>query len=82
VGIPYLYVATGLMMSEVMQATGDAAGAKRTMEQARNIAKGVKLNDLVSQMETAAPPPPAAPNPLLTDPGDTLRSKTVPAKKP
>ena len=50
--------------------------------QARDIAKGVKLNELVSQMDAAQPPVAPTPNPLLTDPGDTARSKTVPAKKP
>ena len=70
------------MLSEVMQATGDASGAKRVMEQARDIAKGVKLNDLLGQME-AAQPAAATPNPLLTPQvGDTQRSKSLPAKKP
>ncbi len=81
VGIPYLYVATGLMLSEVMQATGDTAGAKRVMSQSRDIAKGVKLNDLLGQMEAAQPAAPT-PNPLLTPQADTQRSKSVPAKKP
>ena len=81
VGIPYLYVATGLMLSEVLQATGDTAGAARVMAQSRAVAKGVKLNDLLGQMELAAPTP-RQENPLLTAPSDTQRKTTVPAKKP
>ncbi|MEO8623717.1 MAG: hypothetical protein ABI625_21740, partial [bacterium] len=81
VGIPYLYVATGLMLSEVLQATGDTAKATRVMSQARDIAKGVKLNDLLGQLEQAAPAP-TQENPLLAPPSDTQRKTTVPAKKP
>jgi hypothetical protein len=80
VGIPYLYVATGLMLSEVLQATGDMPAAARVMSQARDIAKGVKLNDLLGQLELAAPQP--AQNPLLAPPSDTQRKTTVPVKKP
>ena len=80
VGIPYLYVATGLMLSEVLQATGDAPAAARVMSQARDVAKGVKLNDLLSQMESSSPAAPAQQNPLLIPPSDTQRKTTVPAK--
>ena len=82
VGIPYLYVATGLMLSEVLQATGSAGDAARVMAQARDIAKGVKLNDLLSQMELSTPAVPSQQNPLLVPPSDTQRSRTVPAKRP
>ncbi|MEP6729997.1 MAG: DUF2723 domain-containing protein [bacterium] len=82
VGIPYLYVATGLMLSEVLQATGDTNNAKRVMQQARQVAMGVKLNDLLSQMELSAPPAPSQTNPLLVPPSDTQRKTTVPAKRP
>ncbi len=82
VGIPYLYVATGLMLSEVLQATGDVAGAARVMGQARQIAQSVKLTDLLSQMEQTNQQAPPAPNPLLVpvNPSDTVRGTTVPAK--
>ncbi len=79
VGIPYLYVATGLVLSEVLQSTGDQAGAAKVMEQARGIATGVKLNDLLAQMQQASPS--AQPeSPLLVPPADTQRRTTVPAK--
>jgi hypothetical protein len=80
VGIPYLYVATGLMLSEVLQATGDSAGAAHVLGQARQVAQAVKLTDLLAQMEQpAAPAQPT--NPLLVPPSDTQRRRTVPARK-
>ncbi len=82
VGIPYLYVATGLMLSEVLQATGDSASSSRIMSQARSIAQSVKLTELLGQMEQAAPAVAPTQNPLLTpSSGDTARTKVVPAKK-
>jgi hypothetical protein len=65
VGIPYLYVATGLMLSEALQATGDAAGASRIMGESRKVAQAVRLDDLLAQM-TEQRPPSAGDNPLLT----------------
>ncbi len=77
VGIPYLYVATGLMLSEVLQSTGDSAGAARVMNEARQVAQGVRLNDLLAQMQ---PQPSAPENPLLVPKGDTQRGQPVPAR--
>jgi hypothetical protein len=82
VGIPYLYVATGLMLAEVLQATGDNAAAAKVMNQARDVAKGVKLNDLLAQMELSTPAAASQQNPLLVPPSDTQRKQAVPAKKP
>ena len=67
------------MLSEVLQATGDTAQAGRVMVQARDIAKGVKLNDLLGQLELAAPQP--AQNSLLGAPSDTQLKTTVPATR-
>ncbi|MEO8333905.1 MAG: hypothetical protein ABI664_02970, partial [bacterium] len=80
VGIPYLYVATGLMLAEVLQATGDNAGASKVMNQARDVAQGVKLNDLLAQMQLSNPAAAEQENPLLVPPSDTQRKTTVPAK--
>ncbi|MDB4892051.1 MAG: hypothetical protein JWL61_3906 [Gemmatimonadetes bacterium] len=80
VGIPYLYVATGLMLAEVLQATGDNAGAAKVMNQARDVATGVKLNDLLAQMQLSNPAAAEQQNPLLVPPSDTQRKTTVPAK--
>ena len=83
VGIPYLYVATGLMLSEVLQATGDSSSAARVLGDAKRVAQGVKLTDLLAQMEQQqqAPAPPA--NPLLVPPsGDSQRGTELPVRKP
>jgi hypothetical protein len=81
VGIPYLYVATGLMLSEVLQQTGDRAGATKVMNEAKQVARAVRLNDLLAQMEQqqVVPQEPLE-NPLLTPGSDTQRGKSVPAK--
>jgi hypothetical protein len=79
VGIPYLYVATGLMLSEVLQSTGDTREAAKVLNDAKQVARAVKLDDLLAQMEAQPAPLPAGPvNPLLVPPSDTARGKTVP----
>ena len=65
VGIPYLYVATGLMLSEVLQTIGDTAGASRVLADARKVALAVRLDDLLAQLTEQRQPAPAQ-NPLLT----------------
>ena len=65
VGIPYLYVATGLMLSEALQTTGDAASASRILGESRKVAQAVRLDDLLAQM-TEQRPQPQEQNPLLT----------------
>jgi hypothetical protein len=79
VGIPYLYVATGLMLSEVLQATGDSTSATRILAEAKRVAQGVKLTDLLAQLEQQQAPAPAT-NPLFVPPSDTQRGTTVPAR--
>jgi hypothetical protein len=82
VGIPYLYVATGLMLSEVLQSMGDAKEAAKVLNDAKQVARAVKLDDLLAQMEAQPVPQPAGPaNPLLVPPSDTARGKTVPTKR-
>ncbi|MDQ6633971.1 MAG: DUF2723 domain-containing protein [Gemmatimonadota bacterium] len=82
VGIPYLYVVTGLMLSEVLQATGDAKDATKVLGDAKQVARAVKLDDLLAQMEAQPALPPAAGpvNPLLVPPSDTARGRTAPTK--
>ena len=82
VGIPYLYVATGLMLSEVLQATGDSSSAARVLGDAKRVAQGVKLTELLAQMEQQQQAP-APPNPLLLPPsGDSQRGTELPVTKP
>jgi hypothetical protein len=77
VGIPYLYVATGLMLSEVLQVTGDSASSSRVMGEARRVAQAVRLDDLLAQMTEARQAP--AQNPLLVPQNDSPQGQSVPA---
>ncbi|MEO8562667.1 MAG: DUF2723 domain-containing protein [bacterium] len=79
VGIPYLYVATGLMLAEVLQATGDTKDAQRVMGDARKVAQAVQLNDLLAQMVEPSAPAQGTTNPLLV-PGDSRAGMAIPAK--
>jgi hypothetical protein len=78
VGIPYLYVATGLMLSEVLNTTGKSGEAARVLGQTKQIAQAVRLSDLLAQLEQPEPLPES--NPLLVPRGDTQRGQPVPAR--
>ncbi|HEU4722574.1 MAG TPA: DUF2723 domain-containing protein [Gemmatimonadaceae bacterium] len=65
VGIPYLYVATGLMLSEALNSVGDTAAAGRVLAQSRQVAQAVRLDDLLAQMGEQRQQMPGQ-NPLLT----------------
>ena len=77
VGIPYLYVATGLMLSEVLQARGDNGQAARVLADAKKVAHAVQLDELLANVEI---PQGQQANPLLAPPSDTQRGKTLPAR--
>jgi hypothetical protein len=79
VGIPYLYVATGLMLSEVLNATNQQADAERVLAQTRQVARAVQLTDLLAQLEQPEQPLPES-NPLLVPRGDSQRGQAVPAR--
>ena len=66
VGIPYLYVATGLMLSEALQMAGDTTDASRVIAEARKVALAVRLDDLLAQLSDQRQQPLPAQNPLLT----------------
>jgi hypothetical protein len=66
VGIPYLYVATGLMLSEALGTVGDTAAASRVLGESRRVAQAVRLDDLLAQMTDQRPQPLPGQNPLLT----------------
>jgi hypothetical protein len=72
VGIPYLYVSTGVVLSEALGQKGDAGGAQAALERARAVAKATRLEDLFGP---EAPPPP----PVIS--GDSARKTTVPVRK-
>jgi hypothetical protein len=45
VGIPALYVSTGFMVYDILQSTGDAAGAQKALTTARQVAQGARIAD-------------------------------------
>ena len=57
VGIPYLYVATGMELAEALKQRGDLARARQVFDKSKQIAKVVRLDDLVrgADQEFAAP---------------------------
>ena len=71
VGIPYLYVSTGVVLSEALGQQGDAVGAQAAMNKARAVAKATRLEDLFGP---EAPPPP----PVIS--GDSARKTSVPVR--
>ena len=51
VGIPYLYVSTGAILSEALQKVGEPQDANRVMNEARAVAKATRLDDLLARFE-------------------------------
>ena len=98
VGIPYLYVATGIELAEAMKTQGKTAEANRVFATAEQVARAVRLDDLVRGAEAefrqmtgdtgaATPLPSAIPAAPATVPParKDSTSKTAakpPAKKP
>jgi hypothetical protein len=91
VGIPYLYVATGVELAEALKGQGNLVESLRVFDMARRIAKVVKLEDLLRPAEAEFGPaagdtsrqpliPVPAPAPAKTDSTNTPGSK--PAPKP
>jgi len=72
VGIPYLYVATGLELAEALKGRSDGARAQEVFNTAKDIAKAVRLEELVRPAETEF-------QQIL---GDTARSATLPGASP
>ena len=70
VGIPYLYVATGMELAEALKMKGDSKRAADVFNMARRIATAVRLQDLIRPAEAEFEQPPA---------GDSARSMQLPA---
>jgi hypothetical protein len=51
VGIPYLYVATGLALAEALRATGRSQEAQQVLDRARGVASAVRLEQLLANVE-------------------------------
>ena len=75
VGIPYLYVATGLSLSEALRARGDAAGAQNVYDTARRVAQAVRLDQIFQAVEAQRQPP-------LIPEGDSQRGVPLETKQP
>jgi Protein O-mannosyl-transferase TMEM260-like len=71
VGIPYLYIATGIELAEALKSTGDTVGARRVFGTARDIAKAVRLEDLVREADASFQQP-------VLPKGDTARGAPLP----
>ncbi|HEV8216688.1 MAG TPA: hypothetical protein VGP95_12660, partial [Gemmatimonadaceae bacterium] len=69
VGIPYLYVATGIELAEALKQQGKTADAKNVFDTARQIATTVRLEDLVRAAETEFNQTPSG--------GDTTRAVPI-----
>jgi hypothetical protein len=70
IGIPYLYVATGLQLAEAMSGT-DPAGARKVLEKTRDVASAMRLQAAVQGAEQLMP--------IL---GDSLAGKQLPVLPP
>jgi hypothetical protein len=69
VGIPYLYVATGIELAEALRNQGNTAEATKFFDAAKNIAHVVRLDELLRPAEAEFSQP-------LT--GDTARGQALP----
>ncbi len=77
IGIPYLYVDVGLLLSDAYRARGNTAAARRTLDEALNVARAVRLDDIVAAAEQANV------QPALPFPSDTAaRPQIAPAQPP
>ena len=75
VGIPYLYIATGMELGEALRSRGDVQQANQVQQTASQVAKAVHLESLIAP-QVSAPEQ----NPLLAPTGDSGKSTTLPAK--
>ena len=76
VGIPALYVNTGLILSEALENLGDAAGARQVMAKTEGVARATRIDEFFSFMNQrgTVPLPPIQ--------GDTAPRLPVPSSLP
>jgi hypothetical protein len=74
VGIPYLYVSTGVLLYEGLTEQGKAKEAADMLVEAKKIANATQLQDFFGPEQTAPPVPPVPS-------GDSLKKTTVPVGK-
>jgi transmembrane protein TMEM260 (protein O-mannosyltransferase) len=73
VGIPYLYVSTGVLLYEAMQEQGKMKEATDVLAEAKKIASATQLQDFFGPETAPAPPPLPS--------GDSAKKTAVPLKK-
>jgi len=78
VGIPYLYVSTGAILSDALQRTGQPQEAQKVMAEARAVAKATRLDDLLARYEQAAEPV----NPFANDTAGRVEVPLAPQTAP
>ena len=78
VGIPYLYVATGLELSEALRTVGDASAAAQVWSTTKQVAQAVRLEQLLPEQAPTAPPTELLPESTA---GVQLPVKPPPAQK-
>jgi len=77
VGIPYLYIATGATLAQVLNDRGEPIEAMKVFNTTRQIAEAVRI-----QTSGTLPPPATAPvETALVTPSDSRASKQLPIKK-
>jgi hypothetical protein len=76
VGIPYLYIATGATLAQVLNDQGHSAEAGQVFNTTREVAKAVRI-----QAAAELPPPAPIPTETALTPGDTRASRQLPAGK-
>jgi hypothetical protein len=75
VGIPYLYIATGIELGQTLSALGRPVEGAPIINQTRNIATALNLQQYFPSSLEAPPATPAVPS------GDSALGKQVPVKK-
>lgn len=73
VGIPYLYVNTGIVMAEALARGGNEAASDSALQVARKVGLATRLGDILGGQPVEAPPIPS---------GDSVPRTSVPAKTP
>jgi hypothetical protein len=78
VGIPYLYIATGATLAQILNDRGDRNDAAAVFNTTRQVAQAVRI-----QTSTELPPPmPLTPETgIVLTPGDSRASKQLPVTK-
>jgi hypothetical protein len=72
VGIPYLYVATGMELAEALKTRGRISDAQKVFQSAKQVAQVVRLDGLISGAEAE----------FATPVGDTAANRQIPITPP